>query len=169
MDCLVLNADGQPVSVIPPSLVNWKEAVTYLFLDKASVLEWYDDWTVRSETWETNVPAIIMLKEMIKRRKTPKFSRYNLFLRDRFTCQYCDHQFDHKILTLDHVTPASKGGGTCWENLVAACSTCNQKRGNNDKIRPRREPYIPTYFELANIRKEMNFDVKHPSWREFLS
>lgn len=169
MDTLVLNADGQPISVIPPSVVNWKEAVTYLFLDKVSVLEWYDDWIVSSASWETRVPAIIMLKDMIKRKRTPRFSRYNLFLRDRFKCQYCSTRQSHKVLTLDHVTPVSKGGNTSWENLVAACAKCNQKRGNNDNIRPIREPYVPTYFELANIRKEMDFDVPHPSWREFLN
>ena len=69
-DTLVLNADGQPVSLLPPSTIQWKEAVTYLYLDKANVLEWYDDWVVRSSTWETRVPAVIMLKEMYRRKRT---------------------------------------------------------------------------------------------------
>ena len=66
-DTLVLNADGLPVSYLPLSTVQWKEAVTYLWLDKVTVLDWYDDWIVRSASWETRVPAVIMMKEMMRR------------------------------------------------------------------------------------------------------
>ena len=61
---LLLNADAQPVSYLPLSIIKWKEAITYLWLDKVTVLEWYDDWMVHSASWETRVPAVIMLKEM---------------------------------------------------------------------------------------------------------
>ncbi len=71
MDTLVLNADGQPISMLPPSTIQWKEAITYLWLDKVNVLEWYDDWVVHSERWETKVPAVIILsKEMARRGKS---------------------------------------------------------------------------------------------------
>lgn len=168
-DCLVLNADGQPVSMLPPSTVQWKEAITYMWLDKVHVLEWYDDWVVSSTSWETRVPAVIMLKDMMKRKKMPRFSRYNLYLRDMYTCQFCNNQFTHSELTLDHVLPISKGGKTNWENIVASCGPCNSRKGNNEKIRPLREPYRPDYFELANNRKKMGFDIKHPSWEMFLT
>ena len=71
---LLLNADAQPVSYLPLSAIEWKEAITYLWLDKVIVLDWYDDWMVRSEHWETRVPAVIMLKEMQRRRAKPRFS-----------------------------------------------------------------------------------------------
>ena len=61
-DTLLLNADAQPVSYLPLSAIQWKEAVIYLWMDKVNVLEWYDDWIVRSSTWETRVPAVIMLR-----------------------------------------------------------------------------------------------------------
>jgi 5-methylcytosine-specific restriction endonuclease McrA len=167
-DTLVLNADGQPVSMIPPSTIQWKEAITYLWLDKVHVLEWYDDWMVRSSSWETRVPAVIMLKDMMKRKQTPRFSRYNLYLRDMFTCQYCYTQLPTAKLTMDHVLPISKGGKTNWENIVTACNPCNGKKGNDERIRPKTRPYQPDYFELANKRKQIEFTIKHPSWEQFL-
>lgn len=169
-DTLVLNSDGQPISLLPPSTINWREAVTYLWLDKVHVLEWYDDWIVRSESWETKVPAVIMMKQMLRRKRTPRFSRYNLYLRDMFTCQYCNSTYHTQQLnlTLDHVLPISKGGRTSWENIVAACKPCNSKKANHTDMKPIIVPYQPDYYELANKRKKLDFDIKHPSWEAFL-
>lgn len=167
-DTLVLNADGQPISLIPPSTIDWKEAITYLWLEKVHVLEWYDDWIVRSCSWETRVPAVIMLKEMHRRRRNPRFSRYNVHLRDLFTCQYCETQFPQAKLTMDHVLPLSKGGKTNWENIVSACHPCNSKKGNDETIRPKVLPYQPDYFELVSKRRKLDFDIRHPSWAAFL-
>jgi len=166
-DVLVLNADGQPISVIPPSVIEWKEAITYLYLEKVHVLEWYDDWIVRSERWETRVPAVVMLKDQLRRKRQPRFSRYNIYLRDRFTCQYCSKQFKEKQLTFDHVLPISKGGKTSWDNIVTACHPCNSKKGNKI-IKPKTVPYRPDYYELANKRKQLDFEIRHPSWESFL-
>lgn len=168
-DTLVLNADGQPVSMLPPSTVQWKEAITYLWLDKVHVLEWYDDWVVSSASWETRVPAVMMLKEMQRRKRMPRFSRYNLYLRDMFTCQYCTIQLTQKELTLDHVLPISKGGNTSWENIVASCGPCNGRKGNSTLMKPKRMPYRPDYYELANKRKQLQFEIRHPSWTNWLT
>ena len=102
-DCLLLNADAQPVSYLPLSAIQWKDAITYLWLDKVTVLDWYDDWVVRSESWETRVPAVIMLKDMQRRRQRPRFSKANLYVRDIYTCQYCNTPYTKTNLTLDHV------------------------------------------------------------------
>jgi len=115
---LLLNADAQPVSYLPLSAIQWQDAITYLWLDKVTVLEWYDDWMVRSDKWETRVPAVIMLKEMYRRRRQPRFSKQNLMIRDLYTCQYCLTPYTKANLTLDHVTPISKGGKTNWEILL---------------------------------------------------
>ena len=166
-DTLVLNADGQPISLLPPSTIQWKEAITYLWLEKVTVLDWYDDWIVRSNSWETRVPAVIMMKDMYKRRRRPRFSKYNLHLRDMFTCQYCLTKFPQKQLTLDHVHPISLGGKTSWDNIVSACNPCNSTKGSK-LIKPKNAPYQPTYYELANNRKLIGFENKHPSWETFL-
>ena len=166
-DTLVLNADGHPVSLLPPSTIQWKEAITYMWLDKVNVLEWYDDWIVSSARWETRVPAIIMLKQMYRRRSTPRFSKYNCHLRDKFVCQYCSNTFSKQDLTLDHVIPISLGGKTSWDNIVSACNPCNSTKGSK-LIKPKNAPYQPSYYELANNRKMIGFENKHPSWETFL-
>ena len=58
-DTLVLNADGQPYSVLPLSTISWQESIKYLILEKVHVLEWYDEWMVSSPSWETKVPAVV--------------------------------------------------------------------------------------------------------------
>jgi 5-methylcytosine-specific restriction endonuclease McrA len=167
-DTLVLNADGQPISYLPLSAIQWKEAITYMWLDKCNVLEWYDDWVVRSSSWETRVPAVIIMKEMYRRRRTPRFSKTNVYLRDLYTCQYCGEPFSRNSLTLDHVIPISRGGRTNWENIVTACNPCNSRKGNSLTPKPKIQPYQPDYYELVNTRKQMNFDIRHPSWELFL-
>jgi len=168
LDTLVLNADAQPVSYLPLSAVQWKEAISYMWLDKCIVLEWYDDWVVSSPSWETQVPAVIMLKDMMRRRRTPRFSKTNLYLRDLHTCQYCNTQLPKTQLTLDHVIPISKGGKTNWLNIVAACGKCNSVKGNRTDMKPNRQPHQPDYYELVANRKKLGVDIKHPSWEQFL-
>ncbi len=74
------------------------------------------------------------LKTYVKPTRHPAFTRFNVFLRDRFTCQYCG---DREDLTFDHVVPRSKGGHTTWENVVAACSPCNLRKGDRLPARGR--------------------------------
>lgn len=167
-DVLVLNADAQPVSYLPLSAIQWKEAITYMYLDKVEVLEWYDDWIVRSESWETKVPAVIMLKEFMRRRRRPRFSKINLYIRDLYTCQYCLNEFTKPNLTLDHVIPISKGGKTQWTNIVAACNRCNTTKGNKTIMKPKRMPYEPDYYELVNKRKQLEFNIRHPVWKSYI-
>src|SRR6187551_923320 len=81
--------------------------------------------------------------------RRPAFTRFNVFLRDQFECQYCG---DPKDLTFDHVIPRSKGGRTTWENVVTACSPCNLNKGgrmpNQAKMHPRIRPHQPSVNEL---------------------
>ena len=167
-DVLVLNADAQPLSYLPLSAIQWKEAITYLWMDKVTVLDWYDDWIVRSNSWETRVPAVIMLKEMYRRRRNPRFSKYNVHLRDYFTCQFCLTSFPKQQLTLDHVIPISRGGKTNWENIVSACGPCNSKKGSK-LIKPKNDPYRPDYYDLANKRKQLEFTINPPRWSAWLT
>jgi len=167
-DVLVLNADAQPVSYLPLSAIQWKEAITYMWLDKVEVLEWYDDWVVRSASWETKVPSVIMLKDFMRRRRRPRFSKTNLYIRDLYTCQYCSNEFPRNNLTLDHVRPISLGGKTKWDNIVAACQRCNTLKGNKMVMKPKRMPYEPDYYELVNKRKQLDFNLRHPVWANYI-
>lgn len=167
-DCLLLNSDGSPVSMLPLSTITWQEAIRYLVLDKVNVMEWHDDWIVRSARWETRVPAILMLKEFYKKKGYVRFSKMNVFLRDEFTCQYCGTGVNRRSATLDHVVPSSRGGRSTWENSTTACSPCNSSKGNNHRVTPKKKPHKPTYWELVEKRKKQPFEIKHPSWAMFL-
>lgn len=167
-DCLVLNADGAPVSFLPVSTIDWQEAIKYMVLDKAHVLAWHENWIVHSANWETRVPSIIMLKEYMKAKTTVRFSKSNVFLRDGYKCVYCETDLQKKDCTLDHVLPTSHGGKTTFENTVTACGPCNASKGNNKKIKPKFKPHKPDFYELVNKRKKLPFQVRNPEWMEYL-
>ena len=167
---LLLNADAQPVSLLPLSTVDWQEAVRYIVLDKVEVMAWYDDWIVRSARWETRVPAVIMLKDYQKPKSTMRLSKRNIFLRDGYTCQYCDCEVTEQSATLDHVHPVSKGGKTTWENSTTACKPCNYKKAAHvGKMKPKKTPHKPHFWELVERRRERGFHVQHPSWEYYLN
>jgi 5-methylcytosine-specific restriction endonuclease McrA len=165
----MLNADGAPVSWLPLSVIPWEEAIKYIVLEKATVLDFYEDWIVHSANWETQVPAVMILREYEKRKTAIRYSKHNVFLRDGYTCQYCGEDVSKKTATLDHVLPVSHGGKTTFENTVCACATCNANKGNDKKIVPRYKPVKPTYFQLVDKRKKMQWDIPHPSWANYLA
>ena len=167
-DCLVLNGNYQPLSLVPVSTVPWQVAIKLCYLNRVVVVEEYEDWLVRSPSLETKVPAIIALTKYFPIEKNIKFSRDNMYLRDLYQCQYCHESFDLKDLTIDHVIPLSKGGKTEWENCTTACTTCNYKKGNNLHPVPNVKPYQPDYYGLTAKRRKMPFKVRHSSWREYL-
>lgn len=167
-DTLLINADGHPVSLLPLSAVSWKEAILYMYHDKCDVLEWYDDWVVRSPSWETRVPAVIMLKQFLRRSSGVRFSKSNVYLRDQYQCLYCGTHVNNTTATMDHVRPLSKGGKTNWENIVTACSPCNTKKANFNHMKPRYAPYKPGYYELVRKRKQLPFNLRHDSWAQWI-
>lgn len=164
----MLNADGSPVSWLPLSIISWEESIKYMVLDKAAVLDFYENWTVSSPNWSTPVPAVMMLYEYEKRKTTVRFSKHNVFLRDRYSCQYCGENVTKTTATLDHVLPVSHGGKTTFENTVTACGPCNALKGNNKKIRPKIKPFKPNYYQLVENRKAIPWQLGHPSWEPYL-
>lgn len=168
MSTLLLNADASPVSMLPLSTISWEDAIKYIVTDKAFVLDWHEDWIVRSARWETRVPAVMILKEFQKKKTSVRFSKQNVFLRDNYTCQYCEVEVSRKTATLDHVLPTSYGGKTTWENCTTACADCNARKGNNKKITPKVKPWKPNYFQLVDRRKKMKWELGHPSWANYL-
>ena len=122
---LVLNADFRPLSYFPLSLWSWQDAIKAVFLERVNILEEYDR-TVHSPSFEMRLPSVVSLKTYIRPARNPAFTRFNVFLRDRFECQYCGAGED---LTFDHVIPRSRGGRTTWDNVVTACAPCNLLKG----------------------------------------
>lgn len=166
---LVLNADANPVSVIPLSTTHWREAVRVIYLDRATVVETYDEWVVRSPSFQLKMPSIIMLKEFQQHNGKIEFSKKNVFLRDDYMCQYCGNHFHSDDLTFEHVIPRSKGGKTNWENISSACLPCNQEKASHTHIKPFKAPHKPSYWELANNAKKHPIVVSHESWIPYLN
>ena len=85
---LVLNADFRPLSYYPLSIWCWQDAVKSVFLNRVSIVSNYKR-KIRSPSFEMNLPSVIALKNFIKPSENPNFTRFNVFLRDKFACQYC--------------------------------------------------------------------------------
>jgi 5-methylcytosine-specific restriction endonuclease McrA len=165
---LILNANWQPLSWLPLSVINWQQAIKLQFMERIEIIEYYDDWVVHSPSITLMVPALAITKDYHAFKKGIRFSRQNMYLRDLYQCQYCSDTFDHQELTIDHVIPRAKGGKTNWENCVAACVPCNQKKKDNYQ-KPLREPFKPDYWQLSSRRKGHTMDIKHPSWIPYLT
>jgi 5-methylcytosine-specific restriction endonuclease McrA len=168
---LVLNADFRPLSYFPLSLWSWQESVKAVFLDRVNIVSEYDR-TVRSPSFEMRLPSVIALKDYVPQARRPAFTRFNVFLRDRFTCQYCGGRLPTPDLTFDHVIPRSRGGRTSWENVVTACGDCNLRKGNRMptvvQMQPRNKPCAPTAYELQEHGRAFPPNFLHESWRDFL-
>ena len=165
---LVLNADYRPLSYYPLSLWSWQDAVKAAFMDRVDIVAEYDQ-VVRSPSLTLKIPSVVVLKDYVKPRKSVAFTRFNLFLRDEFCCQYCGKKGD---LTFDHIVPRASGGITSWENVVAACSSCNMRKGSKSLRRVgmslRKPIRTPAAEELRNIGRKFPPNHLHESWIDFL-
>ncbi len=168
---LVLNADFRPLSYFPLSLWSWQEAVKAVFLDRVNIVSEYDR-AVRSPSFEMNLPSVIALKDYVPLSRRPAFTRFNVFLRDRFSCQYCGDPYPTAELTFDHVVPRSRGGKTTWSNVVTACTRCNLRKGSRlpreSGMLPRRRPEQPSAARLQENGRGYPPSYLHESWRDFL-
>ena len=168
---LVLNADYQPLSYFPLSLWHWQETIKAIFLDRVAVVQEYDR-AIRSPGTTMRLPSVVALKQYVSQDRRPPFTRFNVFLRDRFTCQYCGGGFSAHDLTFDHVVPRSRGGRTAWGNIVTACSRCNLTKGNRlpheCHMHPRSVPVVPSAWQLQRTGRAFPPGHLHESWRDYL-
>lgn len=165
---LVLNADYQPLSYFPLSLWSWQDALKSVFLERVKIVSEYDR-VVHSPSLDMKLPSVICLKRYVAQNKRPAFTRFNLFLRDGFHCQYCG-SFDD--LTFDHVLPRRLGGQTTWQNITTACAPCNMKKGgrlsHEARMFPAVKPHVPTKQGLHKKGRSFPPNFLHESWRDFL-
>ena len=165
---LVLNADFRPLSYFPLSLWSWQDAIKAVFLERVNILEEYDR-IVHSPSFEMRIPSVVSLKTYVRPARNPAFTRFNLFLRDRFECQYCGSDED---LTFDHVIPRSRGGRTTWDNVVTACAPCNLLKGgrmaHHIGMHPKHRPHRPTINELLSNGRKFPPNYLHDSWADYL-
>ena len=167
-DTLIVNRDGFPLSLLPISAVTWQECIRLIMLDKVFMLKEYDDWVVRSPSVSMAVPSVVMTKDYVKWNRAVKFSRNHIFLRDRYTCQLCGVVPALSDLTLDHVVPKSMGGKKTWENIITSCKRCNELKGNNPKVVPKKMPVKPSYYQLIAERQRYPIKINDPYWQTYL-
>jgi 5-methylcytosine-specific restriction endonuclease McrA len=164
---LLLNATYEPLRV-----VHWQKAVSLLWQGKVEVLEVYDR-EIRGVSLSIRLPAVMRLLKMVRLKESHravKFSRINIFTRDSYTCQYCNHRHRTEELTFDHVVPIALGGRKTWENIVTACWRCNNKKSGRTPeqagmklikkpVKPRWSPVITITIGIRNWPE---------SWRDYL-
>ena len=190
LSVLVLNR-----SFVAVHITNVRRAITLLFRDLAEVVHIEDgrysaypfeswrelsalqaslrtpdqDW-VRAVGYELQAPRVIRLVACDRGpRQGLRFNRRNVFARDGNQCQYCGHNFPTSELSLDHVVPRSRGGGTTWDNSVCACVACNVRKGGRTPHEARmqmiRQPVKPKRSPLLSIKLG---NPKYQSWRSFV-
>jgi 5-methylcytosine-specific restriction endonuclease McrA len=165
---LVLNADYRPLSYYPLSLWSWQDTIKAVFLDRVTVVSCYEK-AIHSPSFEMRLPSVVSLKTYVKPSRNPAFTRFNVFLRDKFRCQYCGHAEE---LTFDHLVPRSKGGQTTWDNVLAACSPCNLRKGSKtlreSGMQLMQHPFIPTVQDLHANGRLFPPNYLHESWMDYL-
>ncbi len=161
---LVLNQNYEPLNICA-----WQRAVSLVYVGKALMLE-HDSRVLHSPSVTIPMPSVIRIARQIKRPLPEvKLSRQSLMARDRHTCQYCGKRSKH--LTVDHVIPRERGGRHDWDNLVACCMACNNRKRNRTPReadmslirKPSRPRFIP-YLSFATMRQALQNEV----WRDYL-
>lgn len=143
----LLNASYEPLGTVP-----FKHAIRMLFREVAIVEEGDDQRRIGPHPW----PKVIRLVRYITQKwlyRPAKWHRGGVFLRDGHRCAYCAR----KATTIDHILPRSRGGEWSWLNCVAACSSCNERKGNRTPAEAGMPlqfatPYVPTVAQLVKAR-----------------
>lgn len=176
----------------PIQIATVKNAIPLLCIDKAACLgpDWsiytFEEWLeysklaleddpelpyiIRSPTVTLVIPEVMIITEYISNPAKPrriKYNRSSIFKRDNYTCQYCAKKFTRKELTIDHIIPRSRGGGTNWLNVVAACKPCNSKKDDRTPEEARmpllNQPRVPSWHDHLEVRPNIK-----KMWEHFL-
>lgn len=162
---LVLNLDYEPLNIC-----NYQRAIKMIINGKADPLHFYDMVIKSSNGEEFELPSVVRLRHNVKKKyhRTIKVSRHGIFSRDNFTCQYCGKK--NVNLTLDHIKPRHLGGSHTWDNLVACCSACNNKKGwktlDQSGMKLLSVPRVPKYHFAALLTEYES--VKENVWQYYI-
>jgi 5-methylcytosine-specific restriction endonuclease McrA len=161
----VLSQGFEPLTIVP-----WQRAITLLFLGKAEVIEEYDR-NIKTTSIVVKIPAVVRLLSAFRRHKKPvKFSRINIYGRDKYTCQYCGVKKSIGDLTYDHVVPRAQGGKTTWLNIATCCFECNRKKANRTPEQAgmplRKQPVQPTAAPVLVI--SVSRESLPDAWRDYM-
>lgn len=159
---LILNVNYEPLHIS-----NTKRALALVLGGKAETII-NGRGVVRSTSAVFEIPSVIRLSYMIKRpRPRISLSKREILRRDDFTCQYCGRKMHH--LTIDHIIPRHKGGPHTWQNLVAACMSCNRQKGGKSPaeahMRLQRKPFEPKATASYRFGNHIR---KNQEWAQFI-
>ena len=162
---LVLNASYEPINICAA-----RRAII-LVLKGVAMMEEANGHYLHAARIAMHVPSVIRLLEYRRiPHQTRALSRKNILMRDRYTCQYCQQALNSGELTLDHVIPRSRGGETTWENLVACCNPCNNRKGNRtpDEAGMKLQR-VPRPFSVHTSRQLMRLLARSDEqWKKYL-
>ena len=163
MKALKLDSSYRPIEIIDAI-----EALVMCLVGKAIAVEKYTHH-IRTPSTTFELPAVVVLRRIVRFRFYEVLcNRENVIWRDDHTCQYCGKEFPFVELTLDHVIPSSRGGTNEWDNLVASCKKCNQRKGNRtpqeSHMFPINKPYKPRPNILRSVKKSQISDL----WKNYL-
>jgi len=150
--CIVLNGDYTFLNTI-----DWKRAVCLVIKGKSEVVKYSETILHTAGGAIMKLPIVIRLIKIIRSiyKSHVPFTKKNVMVRDRYLCVYCKSKND---LTIDHVIPASRGGKSSFENCVASCRPCNNKKGSRTpreaKMFLKKQPYAPTISEFFKIKMD---------------
>lgn len=158
---LVLNATYEPLGVIP-----LRRAVILVFREKAELVEAHEGMTVRSAKLELPVPAVIRLTRYIRvpYRSSAPLSRKTVLFRDQQKCGYCGK----RATTIDHILPRSRGGKHIWENLVAACQKCNEKKADRTPEEANMRLLVDPHIPAGTTALIVAVGVLEKPWKQYL-
>lgn len=175
--CLLLNKDYTPLEVL-----SWKRALYHFYKGELRVECYYEDDFVQSGRDIHQVPAVMVCKEYVKKRKQqrPKsVSKSTIYARDRYTCSYCGFKDETcRRLTIDHIIPKSRwneygdgGSVNSATNLTTSCEKCNQKI-KGDKLlsecglKLRSVPTVPkASYNIKGFKPYMTIEEE---WKPYL-
>jgi len=198
---LKLNSGYMPIDIIDTF-----EAIVLVFNERARFVDpetyatynfedWVDNWddaiteahvaaskVISTPSLHFLIPEVIICNDYEglgysrKKNLKPKFSRRNVFARDKDTCQYCGKKGGYDEMNIDHITPRSKGGKTEWLNVVLSCIPCNDKKSNKTLkqagLKLKRQPFVPTVEDLkrpfsTRLMRKLKGDIPK-NWESFL-
>ena len=167
METLVLDVSYMPVMRVP-----WEKAIVWVLDKVVEIVDEHPDKFVRTVNWSVKMPSIVRFVKPIHKKKAVKFSRTNVYARDKGRCQYCGGRCARDDWEYEHVKPRAQGGTTCFENIVVSCTPCNQRKGGRTPeqagMRLLSKPVRPKFLPNVNTFS-MSFKKGMPdSWREWL-
>lgn len=175
---LVLNADFQPLKYFPLSLMSWKPVMEWIAkgiitgIPRINVISEYDDAWISTPNRRFYVPSVVAHLEYIPPPKKVAMTKFNVFLRDDFTCQYSGDKCDPEDLTWDHVVPRDYGGRTTWGNIATSSRRMNEMKANRTPkeagLHLLNKPYRPSHFELLEKGRKYPPKYLHESWVDYL-